>query len=231
MAPRSLRLTTRRRGVARNQRTYRRDVAPAQDRVRLPLRRLPPVRDGGDADLAAVPAGPRRPRTGRGATGPRCWRRSPPASPSSTSLAALARAGRSPPGADRRGDPEHRPTRHGSVVSFPMMVVGQALVGVAFGLFYPVGLASIARMAEATRSGHRQLRPRLLDRSCHLAVAADVGEANWRWVFFASAIAAAGLVVWTGRRDGTRPVQTPSSTLFRQLRAYAAAGSTGSPGS
>jgi len=109
----------------------------------------------------------------------------------------------------------------GASVSFPMMLAGQALVGVAFGLFYPSGLASIARLYEAARG--RAIANYGLAYSIGLAiaaVAADVGEASWRWVFFASAIAAAGLVVWAPRWTEAGP-DTEQHALFHQLRVYA----------
>ena len=56
----------------------------------------------------------------------------------------------------------------GASVSFPMMLVGQALVGTAFGLFYPSGPGQHRPPVRGgPRSGHRQLRPGLLDRPCH----------------------------------------------------------------
>ena len=109
----------------------------------------------------------------------------------------------------------------GASVSFPMMLVGQALVGVAFGLFYPSGLASIARLYEAARG--RAIANYGLAYSIGLAiaaVAADVGEASWRWVFYCSAIAAGGLVVWAPRWTEAGP-DTEQHALFRQLRVYA----------
>ena len=169
MAPKSLRGTRDVPQLARIRWRHRRDVAPAQDRVLLPVRRLPPVRDGGDADLATVPAGPRGPRPGRGATGNAAGdrRRLHRHLQRGRRRAGHAR-GRSSPGAHRRGGPEHRPVRHRCVGGVPDDGRGagarrrcvRAVLSLRPGQHRP-------HVRGGTRSGHRQLRPGLLDRPRH----------------------------------------------------------------
>ena len=56
----------------------------------------------------------------------------------------------------------------GASVSFPMMLAGQALVGVGVRAVLPVRAGQHRPPVRGgTRSGHRQLRPRLLDRPRH----------------------------------------------------------------
>jgi NNP family nitrate/nitrite transporter-like MFS transporter len=106
--------------------------------------------------------------------------------------------------------------------SYPMLLAGQALVGVGFGLFYPSGLASVARMYEATRG--RAIANYGLAYSLGLAlaaVAANVGQSGWRWVFYVSGAVAVGLVVWAPRWVEAEP-DTGGHSLLSQLRTYAA---------
>ena len=124
----------------------------------------------------------------------------------------------SPPGADRRGDPQHRARRHRCLGVVPDDACRASTRRLGFGLFYPSGLASIARLYEAARG--RAIANYGLAYSIGLAIAAvvaNVGEAGWRWVFFASAIAAAGLVVWAPRWTEAGP-DTEQHALFHQLR-------------
>lgn len=110
----------------------------------------------------------------------------------------------------------------GFASSFPMLLLGQALVGAGFGLFYPSGLASIARIYEARRG--RAIANYGLAYSFGLAiaaVAAGVGESAWRWVFYVAGGTAVGLVAWAPRWVEAGP-DTATHSLLAQLRTYAA---------
>lgn len=109
----------------------------------------------------------------------------------------------------------------GLAPSYAVLLGGQALVGAAFGLFYPSGLASVARMYKATRG--RAIAGYGLAYSFGLmiaAVSANAGQGGWRWVFYATGAMAAGLVVVAPRwveaeRD------TGGISLARQLLLHA----------
>ena len=105
--------------------------------------------------------------------------------------------------------------------SYAVLLCGQALVGVAFGLFYPSGLASVARMYAEMRG--RAIASYGLAYSGGLAIAAvsaGAGQDGWRWVFYASGIAAFGLFLWAPRWVEAEP-DTGERSLLSQLRVYA----------
>lgn len=105
--------------------------------------------------------------------------------------------------------------------SYPVLLCGQALVGVGFGLFYPSGLASVARMYAETRG--RAIASYGLAYSVGLAIAAvsaEAGQEGWRWVFYTAAAAALGLFVWAPRWVEAEP-ETGEHSLLSQLRVYA----------
>jgi NNP family nitrate/nitrite transporter-like MFS transporter len=105
--------------------------------------------------------------------------------------------------------------------SYVVLLVGQALVGAAFGLFYPSGLASVARLYEATRG--RAIANYGLAYSLGLALAAvsgNVGERGWRYVFVVTGAMALGLVPHAPRWVEAEPDEGTHS-LLSQLRTYA----------
>ena len=105
--------------------------------------------------------------------------------------------------------------------SYVVLLTGQALVGAAFGIFYPSGLASVARLYDATRG--RAIANYGLAYSLGLALAAaagNVGERGWRYVFVATGAMALGLVPFAPRWVEAEPAAGTHS-LLSQLRTYA----------
>ncbi len=108
----------------------------------------------------------------------------------------------------------------GAATSFAVLMVGQALVGVGFGLFFPSGLASVARLYEERRG--RAIASYGLAYSVGLALAAasaNAGRGGWRLVFFVSAGAAAGMAVFAPRWKAA-PHDPERTSLVDQLRGY-----------
>jgi len=109
----------------------------------------------------------------------------------------------------------------GAAPSFWLLLAGQALLGIAFGIFFPPALAAVARLYPSAVG--KAIAAYGLAYSFGLAAAAltgNVGEGNWRWVFYACALPAVVAVVWIPRwpEPGRDPSPPP---LLAQLRWYA----------
>lgn len=109
----------------------------------------------------------------------------------------------------------------GAAPSFWPLLAGQALLGVAFGIFFPPALAVVARLYPGAVG--KAIAAYGLAYSFGLAAAAltgNVGAGNWRWVFYACAVPALVAVVWTpGWPEPDRDPALPP--LWAQIRQYA----------
>lgn len=109
----------------------------------------------------------------------------------------------------------------GAAPSFWPLLAGQALLGIAFGVFFPPALAAVARLYPGAVG--KAIAAYGLAYSFGLAAAAltgNVGEGNWRWVFYAGALPAVVAIVWIPRWP--EPGRDPSPpSLLAQLRRYA----------
>lgn len=109
----------------------------------------------------------------------------------------------------------------GAAPSFWPLLAGQALLGVAFGIFFPPALAVVARLYPGAVG--KAIAAYGLAYSFGLAAAAltgNVGAGNWRWVFYACALPALVAVVWTpGWPEPDRDPALPP--LWAQIRQYA----------
>ena len=109
----------------------------------------------------------------------------------------------------------------GAAPSFWPLLAGQALLGVAFGIFFPPALAVVARLYPGAVG--KAIAAYGLAYSFGLAAAAltgNVGAGNWRWVFYSCALPALVAVVWTpGWPEPDRDPALPP--LWAQIRQYA----------
>ena len=108
----------------------------------------------------------------------------------------------------------------GTAQSFGPLLMGQACMGVAFGLFFPPALAAVARVS-ADAPG-RAIAIYGLAYSFGLASAAmsvNVGQDHWRWVFMVTAIPGLVAFVWAPRWPEPE-VESAAMPLFAQLREY-----------
>ena len=109
----------------------------------------------------------------------------------------------------------------GAAPSFWPLLAGQALLGVAFGIFFPPALAVVARLYPAAVG--KAIAAYGLAYSFGLAAAAltgNVGAGNWRWVFYACVLPATVAVLWTpGWPEPARDPALPP--LLAQIRQYA----------
>ena len=109
----------------------------------------------------------------------------------------------------------------GAAPSFWPLLAGQALLGVAFGIFFPPALAVVARLYPSAVG--KAIAAYGLAYSFGLAAAAltgNVGAGNWRWVFYACALPALAAVLWTpGWPEPDRDPALPP--LWAQIRQYA----------
>ena len=109
----------------------------------------------------------------------------------------------------------------GAAPSFWPLLAGQALLGVAFGIFFPPALAVVARLYPGAVG--KAIAAYGLAYSFGLAAAAltgNVGAGNWRWVFYVCALPALAAVVWTpGWPEPERDPALPP--LWAQIRRYA----------
>lgn len=108
----------------------------------------------------------------------------------------------------------------GTAQSFTSLLLGQALLGIAFGLFFPPALAAVARLYP--EGPGRAIAVYGLAYSFGLAAAAlsgNVGEDGWRWVFLLSAVPASIAAAFAPRWD--EPEHEPDPVpLLAQLRQY-----------
>ncbi len=108
----------------------------------------------------------------------------------------------------------------GVAPSFWVLLAGQALLGVAFGLYFPPALAAVARLFPEAPG--KAIASYGLAYSFGLAAAAltgNVGADGWRWVFFVCAAPAAATFVFMPRWAEPEHEAAPSSRLS-QLRDY-----------
>lgn len=109
----------------------------------------------------------------------------------------------------------------GVAQSFGPLLLGQACLGIAFGLFFPPALAAVARLSPEAPG--KAIAVYGLAYSFGLAAAAlsgNVGEDGWRWVFLVSAIPGVIAAIWTPRWPEPEDDATAPS-LISQLRQNA----------
>ena len=109
----------------------------------------------------------------------------------------------------------------GTAESFWVLLAGQALLGIAFGIFFPPALAAVARLYPDAPG--KAIAVYGLAYSFGLTAAAlsgTAGAGGWRWVFIGCAAPAAVAVAYTPR--WTEPARNPDAPpLLSQLRQYA----------
>ncbi len=110
----------------------------------------------------------------------------------------------------------------GTAQSFGPLVVGQACLGVAFGLFFPPALAAVARISPDAPG--RAIAIYGLAYSVGLAAAAmsaHAGQDHWRWVFMVTAIPGLAAFVWAPRWPEPEPeAEFAAPPLIAQLVEY-----------
>ncbi len=109
----------------------------------------------------------------------------------------------------------------GAAPSFWPLLAGQALLGIAFGIFFPPALAGVARLYPGAVG--KAIAAYGLAYSFGLAGAAltgNLGEGNWRWAFYACILPAVVAVAWVPSWPEPDPDPTPLP-LLAQLGQYA----------
>ena len=109
----------------------------------------------------------------------------------------------------------------GTAESFGVLLAGQALLGVAFGIFFPPALAAVARLYPDAPG--KAIAAYGLAYSFGLsaaALSATAGASGWRWVFVGCAVPGVAAVVYAPR--WTEPARDPSPPpLMAEVRRYA----------
>ena len=108
----------------------------------------------------------------------------------------------------------------GTAQSFAPLLIGQACLGVAFGLFFPPALAAVTR--SSPEAPGKAIAIYGLAYSFGLASAAlsgTVGQDHWRWVFILSAIPGLATFLWAPRWSEPE-VDSVALPLLAQLWEY-----------
>ncbi|HWB68024.1 MAG TPA: MFS transporter [Mycobacteriales bacterium] len=105
----------------------------------------------------------------------------------------------------------------GAAQSYGALLGGQVLIGCGSGLFWASGMATVGRMYIRKRG--RAVATYGLAYSAGLGVAAfagDLGVSYWRWAFYATAVASAGLAIVVPKLQDAEP--GPAGGTWQSLR-------------
>ena len=104
--------------------------------------------------------------------------------------------------------------------SFWVLLAGQALIGVAFGIYFPPGLASVARLYPDAPGKAIAVWGQAYSFGLAAAAASAYAGGAWRWVFVGCAVPAALAIVAVPRWIEVDRDPAPMA-LFAQIKRYA----------